>query len=76
MPEESKEYGIDFKCQHCQVTGHLDFSKWQVRFTGGMEICCPRCHKVSVFIGKFGQDIYLERAMNDVRKEIDDAKEG
>jgi len=76
MPEDSKEYGLDFKCQRCGVAGHFDFAKWQARFTGAMEICCPRCNKISVFIGKFGQDIYLERAMNDAREEIDNVKKG
>jgi len=73
MPKEDKEYGLNFKCSHCGVAGRLNFATWMVRLTGGLEIKCPRCGKISVFVGKFGQDIYLERAIDDVKDAVQDA---
>lgn len=70
MPKSTKDYGLKFKCDHCKVAGELKFSAWMVRITGALEIVCPRCKRISIFIGKFGQELHLERAMQDIRENI------
>jgi hypothetical protein len=71
-----KTYGLKFKCDKCGVGGYFEFSQWKVRITGALEIQCPRCNKISVFIGKFGQDIYLERALDDVKDALKNTEDG
>lgn len=67
MPEE-KQYHLEVQCQHCKVKGRLNFSDWTVEFTGGLRLCCPRCKKITVYVGVFGQNLHVERAKADAEQ--------
>lgn len=69
-------FGLKFKCQHCGTEFKFDFGPCAVRLTGALEALCPNCKKVSIFIGKFGQDTNLTRAIQDMKeaKECQDKK--
>jgi ribosomal protein S27E len=73
LKEKSMEkHGLKIKCRDCGITIQADWGHAKVRITGALEMECPACKKVSIYIGRFGQEIELERAVEDVQKAIED----
>jgi hypothetical protein len=65
MPDVA--YGLKVKCQHCPWETQLNFGEAQCRITGGIEMLCPRCKKISIFLGVMGQNPHLNRAVQDAQ---------
>jgi len=62
-----EQYGLKVQCRACKIHGKLDFHAFRVRITGALEFICPACSEVSIYIGRFGQDIKLGVLEDDVK---------
>lgn len=72
MPDAKRDsirpFEMKVRCQHCKLEGEVSSKDWPIRFTGAIEMLCPRCGEKTVYVGVYGHDVDSERQLADLRR--------